>query len=112
MRNSALIGCMSQRGGSFCHLDGRDATRPEVTSVVISGIWILVAGDDLRSHPVWCAYECISPSNRPVQLSAYTKINKFHLRVLSQQHVLPLDVSVNDMVNVEMGQPLRISREM
>lgn len=44
-------------------------------SVVVSGIWILVAGDDLRSHPVWCAYECISPSNRPVQLSAYTKIN-------------------------------------
>lgn len=44
-------------------------------SVVISGIWVLVAGDDLWSHPVGCAYECVSPSNRPVQLSAYAKIN-------------------------------------
>lgn len=44
-------------------------------SVVVSGVWVLIAGDDLRSHPVGCAYERISPSNRPVQLSAYTKIN-------------------------------------
>lgn len=44
-------------------------------SVVVCGVWVLITGDDLRSHPVGCAYERISPSNRPVQLSAYTKIN-------------------------------------
>lgn len=43
--------------------------------VVISSIWVLIAGNDLRSHPVGCAYKCISPANRPVQLSAHTKIN-------------------------------------
>lgn len=52
----------------------------------------------------WLNVKGVQPAARWYQDGAHTK---FHLRVLSQQHVLPLDVSVNDMVNVEMGQPLK-----
>lgn len=44
-------------------------------SVIIGGIWVLITGDDLRSHPVGRAYERISPADRPVKLSAHTKIH-------------------------------------
>jgi hypothetical protein len=44
-------------------------------SVVIGGVRVLITGDDLRSHPIRGAYECVSPSNCPVQLSTNTKIN-------------------------------------
>lgn len=44
-------------------------------SVVIGGIWVLVTGDDLRSHPVGGAYERVSPPHSPVQLSAHSEID-------------------------------------
>lgn len=44
-------------------------------SVIIGGVWILVTGDDLRSHPVGGAYERISPPNSPVELSAHPEID-------------------------------------
>lgn len=44
-------------------------------SVIIGGIWVLITGDDLRSHPVGRAYERVSPADGPVKLSAHTKIH-------------------------------------
>lgn len=75
-------------------------------SVIIGGVWVLITGDDLRSHPVGGAYERISPSNGPVQLSTHTKIHELHLCMLGQQHILALDVPVNHMMDVKVRQAL------
>lgn len=42
---------------------------------VIRGLGVLVAGDDLRRHPVRRPDERVPPSHRAVQLSAHTKVH-------------------------------------
>lgn len=44
-------------------------------SVVVRGVWVLVTGDDLRSHPVRGPDEGVPPPDRPIQLSANAKVN-------------------------------------
>lgn len=42
---------------------------------VVSGIGILIAGNDLRGHPVRRSNEGVSPAHRSVQLSTDTKVH-------------------------------------
>lgn len=42
---------------------------------VISGVRVLVTGDDLRSHPVRCPDEGVPAAHRAIQLSAHSKVN-------------------------------------
>ena len=44
-------------------------------AVVIGGCGVLVAGYDLRGHPVWCPDERVPLPNGPIQLSRYPKVH-------------------------------------
>lgn len=97
---------------------------------VVRGVRVLIAGDDLRGHPVRCPDERVPSPHRPVQLGAHTKVHcgntdgpegdadqalrhtlqlwvqlltQLNLCVFRQQHVLPLYVSVDDFVLVEVS---------
>lgn len=43
--------------------------------VVIGSIWVFIAGDDLRCHPVRCANESVPAAHGAVQLSAHAKVH-------------------------------------
>ena len=89
----------------FCHLNRRDPQRPQVAAVVIRRPRFLVTGDHLRGHPVRRANERVALPDCPVKLRTDAKVDKFHLCVICQQHILPLDVTVDDFVLVKMRQP-------
>ncbi len=42
---------------------------------VICGVWVLITGYDLWSHPIWSANKSVPPTNGTVQLCTHTKIN-------------------------------------
>lgn len=89
---------------SLCHLNRRDPQGPDITlqnsqetrsistlhsllrtvltikecysyPVVVGGVWVFIAGNDLRCHPVRCANEGVPTPHCPVQLGAHPKIN-------------------------------------
>ena len=43
--------------------------------VVVCGVWVLVAGDDLRCHPVWRADEGVPATHCAVQLRTHAKVD-------------------------------------
>ncbi len=43
--------------------------------VVVRGVWVLVAGDDLRSHPVRCPDEGVPAAHGSIQLSADAEVH-------------------------------------
>ena len=43
--------------------------------VVVCGVWVLVAGDDLWCHPVWGADEGVPPAHGAVQLCTHAKVH-------------------------------------
>lgn len=55
-------------------------------------------GDSMRDDTV-CVCVCVCP------------LTQFNLCVLRQQHVLALDISVDDLVLVEMGQTLETAKQ-
>lgn len=104
-------------------------------SVVVGGVWILVTGDDLWSHPIGSTNESVPSTNCLVQLSRDSKVNwsmkiwemikeillyslvstlhlaafcltQFDLGVLREQNILSLYVSVDHMMTVKMGKTL------
>lgn len=42
---------------------------------VVGRVWVLIAGNNLRSHPVGSPNEGVPAANSPVQLSTHSKIN-------------------------------------
>lgn len=51
---------------------GRDA---DPHPVVVGGVRVLIAGDDLWGHPVRRPDEGVPPAHRPIQLSADAKVH-------------------------------------
>ena len=66
-----------------------------------------LARNDLRGHPVGGADEGVPLPDGLVQLSAHPEVHQLHIGVLRQQHVLALDVAVDDVVAVQLLQSLR-----
>jgi hypothetical protein len=46
------------------HLDGGDAEAPEVAPVVVGSVWVLVARDHLRGHPVGRPDKCVPEQDK------------------------------------------------
>lgn len=66
---------ITQRRLGLSHFKSCDPQRPQVTSVVICGIWVLITRDHFRCHPVGCTNESVAPSNCTIQLCTHTKID-------------------------------------
>lgn len=110
--------------------------RSDPHPVVVGGVWVLVAGDDLGGHPVRRPDEGVPSPNSPIQLSADAKVHceahrlvllavatmrewgrtlaaqvkprtQFDFGVFRQQHVLSLDVTMDDVVSVQVSQTLQ-----
>lgn len=61
-------------------LEPQQCLRPQALSsdphpVVVGGVWVLVAGDDLGGHPVRRPDEGVPSPHRPVQLGADAKVH-------------------------------------
>lgn len=95
---------IAQRRLRFCHLERCDAQRPQIRSIVVRGLWILVARNYLRRHPVRRTDERIPSTNRAVQLRRHPEIDQLHFGIVRQQHVLPFDVAMDDFVGVQIAE--------
>lgn len=88
---------------SFSHFNSCDTARPQITlqekmppvkqshyehrssvksrsgggsySVIVRGVWVLVASDDLRCHPIRGPDEGVPPPHCPVELGAHAKVH-------------------------------------
>ena len=58
----------------------------------------------LWGHPVWCTDECVSPTDGSVELRADTEIDELDLGVVGEQHVLALDITMDDLARVQVRQ--------
>lgn len=47
---------IAERGLWLSHLQSGDAQRPQIGAIVVRGVGILVAGNDLGGHPVGSTY--------------------------------------------------------
>jgi len=36
---------------TLSHFQGGDAQRPQITSIIVRGFWVLIAGNHFRGHP-------------------------------------------------------------
>ena len=75
---------VAQRRLPLGHLDRRDPERPQIAAVVVGGVRLLVARDHLRCHPVRRPDERVALADRPIELRAHAKVNKFHFGVVRQ----------------------------
>lgn len=72
---------VAQRRLTFGHLEGRDAQAPQITSIVVSRLRVVLAGNHFGRHPVRRPNERVAAANRPIQLGTYTKIH-YKYRIL------------------------------
>lgn len=86
------------------HFQGGDTERPQVTSVVVGRVGILVAGNYLRCHPIGRADKRIPSADRSIQLCAHAKVDQLDFGIVREQYVLSLNVPVNDLVTVKIAE--------
>lgn len=91
----------------FGHLDCGDAKGPEVATIVVLGVGVFVAGDHLGRHPVGRADEGVPAADGLVEASAHAEIDELHLGIVGEEHVLPLDVAMDDLAGVQMRETAR-----
>lgn len=48
--------------------------------------------------------ECIASAYRAIQLRGDTKVNQFDLSIIGEQHVLALDVAMDDFVRMQIAE--------
>ena len=60
--------------------------------------------DNFRCHPIRCPNKSISPPDGSVQLCTDTKIYQFHFSIVSQQHILAFNVTMNHLAGMQMRQ--------
>ena len=68
---------------------------------------IYLPWDNLRCHPIWRADHRLSFVTVGRQLCAEAKVRQFDLTVHTQQHVVRLYVSVNDVLTMQKRQSLQ-----
>lgn len=65
----------AERGLRFGHFERGDTQRPEVASIVVRRVRILIASDYLRCHPIRSTDECVTSADRAVQLGRNAEIH-------------------------------------
>ncbi|RNA12433.1 hypothetical protein BpHYR1_037969 [Brachionus plicatilis] len=97
---------VAQRRLTLGHFNGRNSQGPQVATVIIGGIRILVTCNHLRRHPIRKKNKFITPINVFLlpMLSRDAKVDQFDIGIVSEKNILALDVSVNDFVGVQVRQ--------
>lgn len=93
-------------------LDRRDADRPYVDSAVVSTAvpLVVLAGDDFRRHPGRRAYARVQLVEVVLQHTAEPEVHQLHLPLPRQEDIVAADVSVHDVVFVQVDQSLSKKR--
>lgn len=88
---------------AFDHFDGHDTQRPDVYLGTV-----FLASDDLGGHPIGCT-DHRSPlrARRVRYLRAEPKVGQFDVSGHAQEHIIALDIPMNDTMPVKVLEPLR-----